>query len=206
MKIKSFGWLLLALSASMQAGADHESLIVSFAQNGAHLYATNEGYKQSLPNEKNFRKRLYWLDKHNPRYFLLDSFQDDFDYYIAILTDHIAVLENKIAQQKSKFTSTAMFKTVGFSALSALCGTGSYYSYATKRHNFWFCKQEAVNTAVSLGLMTAMFGAVAGIEFYKVLHYTERLAERLARDKRILEDLQREKAAKKLKDMMSAAK
>ena len=58
MKIKSFSWLSIAMTCSLQAGIDSDELIVSFAQSGAHLYSTTECYSQSLPNEKNFRKRL----------------------------------------------------------------------------------------------------------------------------------------------------
>lgn len=206
MKIKSFSLLSIAMICSLQAGIDSDSLIVSFSQNSAHLYATNEGYQQSLPSEKNLRKRLYWLDKNNPHYFLLDSFQDDFDYYIAVLTDHIAVLENKVAQQKSKFKSMAMVRGIGFSVFSALLGYGSYRSYATRDNAVWFSAHEAVQTSVSLGIMTAIFGTVAGIEFYKAAHYTERLVARLDRDKRILSDLKREKAAKNQKALMNATK
>lgn len=203
MKIKSFGWLLLALSGAMQASLDGDKLMVSFAQNGAYLCATNEGYSQSLPNEKNFRRRLYWLDLHNPHYYLLDSFQDDFDYYIAVLTDHIVVLENKIAAQTSKFKSMGMVRGVGFSALSALCGVGSYCSYTG---TIWRQSQKEVNSTVGLGIMTAMFATVAANQWYKVYRHAERLVERLERDKRILDILKREKAAKHLKDMMKAAK
>lgn len=206
MKIKSFGWLFLALSGAMQAGLDSDKLMVSFAQNGAYLCSANEGYYQSLPNEKNFRKRLYWLDVHNPHYYLLDDFQDDFDYYIAVLTDHIVVLENKILQQTSKFRSTAMVRGIGYSALSALFGAGSYYSYITRNDVRWLGSQEAVNSSVGLGLMTAMFTAVAATQFYKVYRHAGRLIERLERDKRILDVLKQAKAAKQLKDVMKAAK
>ena len=208
MKFKSYGWLLLALSGVMQAGVDSDKLIVSFAQNGAILCAQHEGYSNSLPNERNLRKQLYWLDQHNPRYYLLDSIQDDFDYYIAIVTDHIALLENKILQNKSRFKSTGIVRGIGFSALSALCGAGAYYSYTIpKNDNYWgVVSQDAVNSSVGLGIMTAMFTYVAGMQFYKIYHHVERLKGRLERDKRILDVLKQAKAAKQLKDMMKAAK
>ena len=204
MKIKSFSWLSIAMICSLQAGIDSDELIVSFAQSSAHLYATNEYYSQSLPNERNFRKRLYWLDQHNPHYFLLDSFQDDFDYYIAVLTDHINVLENKIVRQKSKFKSMAMVRGVVYSALSALSGAGAYYSYTTRNNiNRWPSSQDAVSSAVWVGLTGTMFAAIAGTQFYKAYYHAERLSARLERDKRILADLKREKAAKHLKDLAS---
>ena len=207
MKIKSFSWLSIAMICSLQAGIDSDALIVSFAQSSTHLYATKECYGQSLPNEKNFRQRLYWLDQHNPHYFLLDSFQDDFDYYIAVLTDHIKVLENKIVQQKSKFKSMTMVRGVAYSALSALCGAGAYYSYTTRNNaNRWPSCQDAVSSAVWVGLTGSMFAAIAGTQFYKAYYHVERLIARLDRDKRILSDLKREKAAKNQKALMNATK
>lgn len=202
MKINSFGLLIIASFGALQAGIDSDRLIVSFAQNGAYLYAKNEGYYQSLPNEKNLRKRLYWLDQHNPYYFLLDDFQDDFNYYIAVLTDHIKVLENKILQQKSGLSSMGMLRGVGFSALSTLCGSGAYYSYKTRNEVAWQGSQGAITTGVYCGIMSAVFAVAAVTKFYKVSQYVERLIARLERDKRILADLKREKAAKELKEMM----
>jgi hypothetical protein len=201
MKIKFFIWLPMVLFGSLQAGIDNKGLIIPFAEVGVYMYAANECYNKLLPNEKNFRKRLYWLDQYNPYYFLLDSFQDDFDYCIAVLTDHIKVLENKIAQQASKFKSMAMLRGIVFSGLSTLCGAGAYQSYKTKdNYSVWGSSYNAIDSVVWLGITTAMFAATAGTQFYKVYCYSERLIARLERDKRILDVLKREKVARSLQE------
>ncbi|HLW73407.1 MAG TPA: hypothetical protein VKR54_05155 [Candidatus Babeliales bacterium] len=193
MKINSFCLLPIALFGALQAGINGDELIVSFAQNGAYLHSKNECYQESLPSEKNLRKRLYWLDQHNPHYFLLDDFQDDFNYYIAVLTDHIKVLENKISQQKNGLSSMAMLRGLGFDAFSTLCGFGAYYGYKIKKDNA---------AGLYCGIMSAIFGVAAVKNYYKVWRYAERLIARLERDKRILVDLKREKAAKEVREMM----
>ena len=201
MRIKLFIWLPMMLVGALEAGIDSNDLLIPFAEVGVYMYEAKECYDKLLPNEKNLRKRLYWLDKHNPYYFLLDSFQDDFDYYIAVLTDHIKVLENKIAQQASKFKSTAMVRGMALSGISTLCGAGAYQSYKTKDNYFvWGPSYRAIDSVVWLGIATAMFAATAGTQFYKVYRYAERLMARLERDKRILDVLKREKAARSLQE------
>lgn len=215
MKIKLFS-LLLFLTGFIQANFNNDTLLLSqnaanfhamnmaqmAATNAAQQYAIDEYYQQLLPSEKNFRRRLYWLDKNNPRYCLLDGFQENIDYYIAVLTDHIKVLEDKIAQKRNGLISRSMLRATAFSALSILCGVGAYYIHKTRptsTKNKQMLDLFEGLALIHLGIPIALFSAAAIGQFKRVLNYTERLMERLARDKRILDVLKREKAAKVLK-------
>ena len=87
MKNKALIVLLAVFVGDISASIDGDQLAIALAEHGAELYATHQQYQQSLPNERNYRKKLYWLDKNHPNWFLLADFQKDFDYYIANIGD-----------------------------------------------------------------------------------------------------------------------
>lgn len=207
MKNSFFVLLLLALVFPVRAGSDNVAqLAVALAQIGVETYAANEGHKQSLPNEKNFRKRIYWLAEHNPYFYKLDDFQKDFDYYIAVLDNHIKTLESKIALKKNGLTSSAMRKATVASMLSALSGYATCYFLLLRNEIMQGAYHDAMRrglqqsktadlmlTSVMFGLVSACFAALAGNQFYKASRYGERLLERLERDKNLLVVLEQEK-------------
>ena len=53
--------------------------------------------------------------------------------------------------------------------------------------------QDLMNGCIVMGLFSALFAAAAANNFYKVVRYAERLAERLERYKKILALLEKEK-------------
>lgn len=199
MKIKFFVYLLL-LNGFIQADFSGDKDIVIPTLNPGHFYVTNECYRQLSPSAKNFRERLYWLDKYNPRYYLLEDFQKDLDYSIAILADHIQVLEDKIIQQKSKLKSMTMVRAAIFSVLSIFSAQISFLAYKFRKDKeLCLSSNEAIAGSVFYGALTALFTTAAVIQFKRIFYYAERLRERLERDKRILNILKKEKAAKSFK-------
>lgn len=206
MKNRFFAVLLLVLAVTVRANDDAAQFAVALARVGVEAYAADQEHQQSLPNEKNFRKRLYWLSEHNPFFYKLDSFQKDFDYYIAILDRHIKTLEDKAALQKNGLTSGAMRKALISSTLSALSGYATCYFlllrnelksgiyHDTMRSALQQSKStDLMLTAVVFGFTSACLAALAGKSFYKASRYTERLVERLERDKNLLAALEQEK-------------
>ncbi len=218
MKNRFFAVLLVGLVGTTQSNDDIAHLAVSLAQIGTEVYVADQKQQQSLPNEKNFRKRLYWLFEHNPFFYKLDDFQKNFDYYIATLTAHIKTLEGKIELKQSGIKSAALRAGLAISTLSALCSYGTYFflklrkdlqagiyadrfvSSLQKEH-----AQELMLAAVSCGLTSAVFAAVAGNKFYKASRYAERQIERLERDKKLLAVLEQEKAALEAQKANNAA-
>ena len=211
MKNKVLVMLLAAFVGGINANDDAGQLAVALAQTGVQLYAADQKNQQSLPNESNFRKRLYWLFEHNPLFYKLDGFQKDFDYYIAVLIEHIKALEGKIALKQNGLKSKGMRAGVVISALSALSGYGAYFCYAARKaikadaalygaSISARLSQDAMNNAVVFGVASALLAAAAGSQFYKVSRYAERIVERLERDKRILTVLEQEKAGKDAKE------
>lgn len=206
MKNKIFTLLLSFSAACLAVQNDGDQLALTLAQAGTELYAAHQNYQKSLPNEKNFRKRVYWLDKNNPNWYMLDDFRKDFDYHIANLIGHIKVLEDKIAQKKSGLRSAALTRAAITSALSALCGYSTYLCHNYRKLAKYdsslgsFCQamgsQNMMNATLSFGFLSAVLAIVAVQNFDKAYRYAERMLERLERDKRILELLQKEKAAK----------
>lgn len=201
MKNKVLAMLLVSLIAGINGDDDSGQLAVAFAQTGVQLYAVNQQYESVLPSEKNFRRHLYWLDKHNPRYYMLDKFP--FDYAITIIADHIKVLEGKIARKENGLKSTGLRVGAAVTTLSGMCAGASYICYqAAKKITFndivpqeTYCQQQRFNS-VSFGVFSAIFAAGAISQLYKTYHYAQRLVDRLERDKRILAILEREKAAR----------
>ncbi|HEX4069340.1 MAG TPA: hypothetical protein VHX42_04535 [Candidatus Babeliales bacterium] len=197
---------LFSLMGTTIASKDGDQLAVSLAKVGTELYAAHQQYQQSLPNEKNFRRKIYWLDKNNPNWYLLSDYQKDFDYHIANLIGHIKVLEDKLDQKKNGFHSAAILRGALTSALSALCGYGAYVcrqqgelAQADAYASQWVrdvVSQHAMDGVVVLGILSAVFAGLAIQNFDKTYRYVARMLERLDRDKRILNLLETEKATK----------
>lgn len=137
-------------------------------------------YGQCLPSEKYLRRQLYWLYNYNPRSLELHDFP--VDYFINTLTDHIKVLENKIAQKNSGLRSNAMLRGTLFSAFSAVWGYVAYESYLK---SLKAGSQDTIGGVVILSSVTALLAALGGQQFDRVYRYAERLLERLDRDKEI---------------------
>jgi|GEM_PF-3059169 len=194
MKNKALIVLLAVFVGDISASIDGDQLAIALAEHGAELYATHQQYQQSLPNERNYRKKLYWLDKNHPNWFLLADFQKDFDYYIANVANHIKVLEYKLAQKKNGLKSFAMIRGTITAALSILSGYGAKVAICQCRNGN--TSQDMMNVSVGLSLGAGVFGLLAVQELDKAYRYAERMIERLERDKRILAILEREKATK----------
>lgn len=146
--------------------------------------------------ESGMRHKLYWLDAYNPNYCLLIK-DFPFDYYIAVLKDHITVLERKIELKDDKSKNKNMKWGAVFAGLSALSLCGGYGMYCRIcRINPSIDPLEAkVIPAIFSGFFSSLTGLIAKDLFYKASHHEERLAKRLKRDKRILATLEKEKAA-----------
>lgn len=187
---KVFIILLAALVGNINA-SDNDQVsteIVTF--DGSDMQSASAHHSQvKLLSEKSLRKQLYWLDKNNPFFYKLDSFQKDLDYYIAILTEHIKVLENKITTKRSCLKSTGMIYGLFASGLSGLCAYGAYSCYHKA------APQDKLVSSIVVAAMSAVYAGIAGNQFYRVSRHAERLVERLERDKRILAILEKEKAA-----------
>jgi len=200
-------FLIVALATLFSAIKGHDStseqLTVALAQTGTELYFAHQAHEKSLASAKNYRKRLYWLFENNPLFYKLDGFQKDLDYYIAILTDHIKVLEGKIVLKENGLKSAGMRSGALGSAMSLACGAASYICFAQSKKLPIAAGPDFMIGAVNFGVISALFAAIAGNQFYKVSRYQERIIERLERDKKILAVLQKEKAeldAKKATD------
>ena len=195
--------VLASLFGAINAHDSAEQLTVALAQTGAELYLAHQAHEKSLASAKNYRKRLYWLFENNPLFYKLDGFQKDLDYYIALLTDHITILERKIILKENGLRSSGMRSGALGSAISIACGAASYICFAQSKKLSIDAGQGFMIGAVNFGLVSALFAAVGGNQFYKISRYQERLIERLERDKKILAVLQKEKSelnAKKASD------
>jgi hypothetical protein len=177
-KNKVLGLLLIACVGAISANDTQLALSICA---GADLSMKNEKDGR-LVSEKEMRGRLYWQDAYNPHYYLLKDFP--FDYYIAILSDHITYLENQISLQKSGFTSNAMLEGVICGSSSVLMGYLTYIMHlralADQQHIY-------SDSIIPLTCSTQ--------RFHKASYYAERLIQRLERDKRILATLEKGKAS-----------
>jgi hypothetical protein len=169
--------MLLALLVGVNLHGYVDQLVVVFGQ-------TNDQKREDMLNEKDVRRNLYWWDQNNPLFFKSESFQKDLDYYIAILTKHINVLEGKIIVEQSGLKSKAMGIGLLASIGSAISG-GMCFSEPGKPQD------PIIYAIVCIGL-----AVVAQNKFSKAYYYQEHVVMRLNRDKRILAILEKEKAAK----------
>jgi hypothetical protein len=197
MKNRFLSVLLIVLSGAIVNAKNNsgDQAIVALAQTGTQLYLAKQEHEGHLPTEKNYRKELYWLTKNNPLFYKLDRFEKNLSYYIAVLTDHIKVLEGKIILKENGLNSSGMRSGAVVSVLSLLSASASasFFNYS-KMMSDPICSQECMTAAISLGIVSAAFAGIAGAQFYKVSRYAQRLIERLERDKKILKDLEQEKA------------
>jgi hypothetical protein len=203
MQNKVFTLSLFLLTNVLSAQNDNGQLAVALAKTGTELYIAHQQHQQSLPNERNFRRKIYWLDKNNPNWYMLDDFKKDFDYHIANLMDHIKVLEDKAALKKNGLHSWAIIRGAITSVLSGLCGYSAYMFHNYRklaqndlslfRHARDIESQYMMNITLSFGLVSVFLGLVAAQNFDKAYRYAERILERLDRDKRILTLLEKEK-------------
>lgn len=152
----------------------------------------------SILSEANMRQKLYLLDASNPRYYLIKDFP--FDYYIAVLKDHIKVLEDKIALNEDGAKSSAARKFGVSAGITALCGGMGVYSFYNTIESL-----DKMLIMVSCGGFSVLFGLLTKDYFHKALSYAERLVQRLERDKRILAILQAEKAAQQANNIAQEA-
>jgi len=215
MKNKVLGLIFALLGGAIIAKDDTAQLTVALAQTGVQLYAANEKQQQSCPSAKNVRKELFWLFANNPLFYKLHIYQKNLDYYIALLTDHVAALEAKMLVKQSPLKSNAMRSGAILSAISALCGCGVYYTLygrdilqndpSASVGKAYHLSKEYMGEAVSFGLFGALSAVAAGNSFYKASRTAERIVERLERDKKLLAVLQEEKAAKDSNDSKNAA-
>lgn len=137
-------------------------------------------FEQYLPSERYLRRQLYWLYRHNPRSLELKNFP--VDYFIRLLTDHIKVLENKIAQKKNGLRGNAMIRGTICTAFSLLWGYAAYSSYGKRLSD---SSQDTIGEVMILSTVSAFLALLAGTQFDRVYRYAERLLERLDRDKQI---------------------
>jgi hypothetical protein len=169
----------------------------AYCQHGVQYYGESDYHYHDhyhehhfLPSERYLRRQLYWLYKHNPHCLELANFP--IDYFMTILAEHIKILEYKISEKRSGLASHAMFRGLVISGFSSLWGYVAYDCYR-KRASSQDPQGAVVATAI-IGVISALFGAIAGTEFDRVYRYNERLVMRLERDKRIITALERVKA------------
>jgi len=207
-KIMTF-LLISGFFSTIQANNnDSGQLAVALAQTAVQAYGAADQHSKCVPSQRNFLRQIYWLDKENPHFYKLHAYQENFDYYIAALTDHIAVLKEKKAAGKSGLTSWGMAKGVGLSGLTTLC------SYAT--HILWQARNEIdineitdrqgyMNIVVVMGFVSVLCTVAAVKQFHKVSRYAKRIVERLERDERLLANFQNEKPNLSKNHIVSAA-
>lgn len=206
MKNRFFSLLLLILVGTSRSNDDAAQLTLALTQIGVDAYNAHQQTQQSLPNEKNFRKMLYWMSENNPFFYKLDVFKKDFDYYVTVLARHIETLEHKIALKQSGLESTGMGEGLVSVVLAGLCGYTSYYFFNARKALQSFEEGRYADltrpqslilmlSTVTFGLLSAIFASTAGTKFYKVYRYADRLIERLERDKKLLALLEQEKNA-----------
>jgi hypothetical protein len=195
-KNKVLGLLLIA--CVVPSNANDAQIMLSVCA-GADLSIKGEKDGR-LVSEKEMRRRLYWQDVYNPHYYLLKDFP--FDYYIAILSDHITYLENQISLQKSGLKSNAMLDGALSATASACMGYVTYAFYVID-------SQDKVPgymiPVVTMGGFATFCALVAAQRFHKASCYAERLVQRLDRDKRILATLKKAKTGlivKKVDDVV----
>ena len=202
MKKRLLSLLSFAVTATIIANNDSGELAVALAQSAAQIYVAADNAHQSQPTQSNYLKRLSWLYKNNPHFYKLHSFKEDLPYYLAAVPEKIKELEAKITAKKSGLTSRAMARGSVTTVISALCGYAAYFIYQQRKSNNMSTKypmvsqvlsQEYMYGCVGMSLLTALFAVATADNFYKVVRYAERLAERLERYKKILVLLEKEK-------------
>lgn len=207
MKNKILALLLAVSMGALKAQNDDAAqLAVALAKVGVEGYIANQEYQASLPSEKNYRRQLYWLLKNDPLFYKRGDFKKDFEYSVAIIKNHIEVLQNKIASNQNGLKSNGMYAGIATSALSTLSGVAVYYFLNERKaiqaggESLLATKRKSEETldmmmfSVSFGLVSVATAALAAQKFYKVYRYQARLIERLERDKQLLVILEEEKA------------
>src|SRR5579863_3579340 len=191
--------LVLLLTMYMGATAAHSHtgyLTFNFDSCYAHSYYNDpyyynddlgydhHHYEHCLPSERNLRRQLYWLYLYNPRILEIKDFP--VDYFIDTLTDHIKVLEHKIAAKQTGLRSGAMVRGTIFAAFAAVWGYAAHEAYKKSLHH-----AEEFGSVVILSAVSAILATLAGTQFDRVYRHAERLVERLERDKTICAVLER---------------
>lgn len=174
--------LFIGLNSFIAADDSAVQYGMAFNQNGdSQFFAAQEIRQEYYLSERAARHELYYNDIHNPHHYKLKDF--NFDYSIAIIQDHIKVLENKVLEGKTYLDSRGLRIGSVIACFSAFMGYNSYKCHTRGDEGF-----------LGLGIMAGVLATGAGIQFYKVSRYAERLIERLQRDRRILAKLYEEKA------------
>jgi hypothetical protein len=156
----------------------------------------HESHPDYWPTERSFRKRIYWMVKNNPLFYKLDVFQNNLDYYVGIITEHIKVLEAKIERKESCLSSNAMRITALVSVLAVIFNTAAYKHYGYSKTILNQSELYIGNTVV-FSILGTLFSVATFFQGKKVYRYSERQVERLERDKQVLELL---KVAKEEKE------
>lgn len=156
-------------------------------------------------SESDVRETIYWLEKNNPSFYKKESFQKDLDYYIAIFTNDIKYVEEKIAQNKA-LEGVSLFKKDNVAGRSFRVGlVASGVSAALLISSCVALK--SIPDGAFFALLGAMFSTVPAIvaadNFDTAFHYEERLVKRLERNKRILTLFEAEKAARQVAHLNS---
>ena len=151
---------------------------------GAHRKDISSGYGEinSVPTtQRGWRKELYRLFRVDPLFYKRTEYQKDLDYFIEIIQKHIEDLEAKAALNGTGIKSTAFYRGVVWSFLSALFGGVAY------RAAFFSEKDQAFLPAAAMFAgLSVNFAVEAVQDFSKAYHYAARVFERLDRDKHIL--------------------
>ncbi len=201
MKNKVLGVVLASLMGTAAAHSNTGYLTFNFDSGYANSYYndpyySNEysgydhhHYQNCLPSERNLRRQLYWLYLYNPRILEVQNFP--VDYFIDTLTDHIKVLEYKIAANKSGLRSGAMLRGTIIAAFASVWGYVTHDTYKK------FLKgSEPFGGIAMLGTVSAILAVLAGTQFDRVYRHAERMVERLDRDKKIRAVLEQIKASR----------
>jgi hypothetical protein len=189
MKNKVLALVLTSFVGTIAADCNQGHIMVNFDPyhvtsyyDNSYYYADHYGYEhhhhQCLPSERNLRRQLYWLYAYNPRALELQNFP--VDYFINSLTDHIRVLEHKIAAKTSGLRSGAMLRGTILAAFASVWGYATHDTYKKVVKG-----SEPFGAVAMLGAVTAFLTACAGTQFDRVYRHAERMVERLERDIRI---------------------
>jgi len=186
--------LLLSLVVPVVAHGHGDQFMINVGYNdhGVECYGHNSYHNHYLPSERYLRRQLYWLYRNNPHCLNVANFP--IDYFLATVTEHIHVLENKITAKKSGLRSNAMLRGTVISAISLLWGYITYDSYS--KRDCAEKPEEVIIATVILGAVSTLLAAIAGSQFDRVYRHAERLVERLERDKHVLIALEKAKAAR----------
>lgn len=202
---KSFFIVLLVVVTNTLGG--YQAVQYHNAPTYNQLYVIDQTEEKSRKSEKSYRADLYWQARNNPLFYKLDEFHKDLDYYIAVLTEHIIVLEGKKLLRKNRLKSRAMLLGVIFSGMFCISGRGLYSCcerFRFKRSQI-LSPDFIIPVALPLGGLSILL-AVASVKFFcKAYYCAERVVERLERDKKMLAILQQERATLENKKMNNAS-